>query len=154
MSKLEFDMAAEHWEHFSSAMKLVFEAAGISGKAPNGRTRGVTHYAVREEFQGERDASGKWLFNQSPRPLRLVFFNHYEVGKTDGDKVALPFVMDGQGAADFAWRWLEQAKYPKEPDHDGNNHKGWRLYNESYGHVDQDCYGVIAVAPSWAEYGK
>ena len=68
---------------------------------------------------------------------------------------AFPFPMDADGASDFAARWLAVAPYPKEPDHDGDNEKGWRFYNEAWGHVGK--YGhcaLIAVRPSWQMYGK
>jgi hypothetical protein len=49
--------------------------------------------------------------------------------------------------------WLASADFGKQPDHDGDNEKGWHLYNESWGHVDGP-YAVFAVEPSWQMYGK
>ena len=57
-------------------------------------------------------------------------------------------------AADFAVGWLEHADYGREPDHGGDNGKGWRLYCEDWGHVDHDHYAFAAVQPVWAMYGK
>ena len=66
----------------------------------------------------------------------------------------LPYPMTLQQAADFAIGWLANADYGREPDHDGDNGKGWRLYNESWGHVDGEYQAFLAVQPVWACYGK
>ena len=57
-------------------------------------------------------------------------------------------------AADFAAGWLGHANYGNAPDHDGDNGKGWRLYCEGCGYVDNDHYAFAAVQPVWAMYGK
>lgn len=84
------------------------------------------------------------------KPLRMIFY------WTDGAKDILPFgfTMDPEGCADFAGRWLAEAEYDFEPDHDGHNTKGWRIYNEGWGHVDRDWQAVVAVTPVWAMHGK
>ena len=66
----------------------------------------------------------------------------------------LPFPMTLQQAADFASGWLEHADYGSEPDHDGDNGKGWRLYTESCGHVGGEWQALAAIQPMWAMYGK
>lgn len=69
--------------------------------------------------------------------------------------VPFPFKMDAEGAADFALRWLKDAAdYGRQPDHDGDNCRGWRLYNESWGHVGNHRSAIIAVLPAWAMIGK
>jgi hypothetical protein len=50
--------------------------------------------------------------------------------------------------------WLRQAKLTKEPDHDGDNQRGWRLYTGSWGHIDSDHHTYFAVEPAWMMYGK
>lgn len=82
----------------------------------------------------------------------LVFFG-YLPGMPAGG-VKLPFKLDPIGAADFATRWLAEQDYGKEPDHDGDNGRGWRLYNESWGSVGSWTGAFIAVKPAWAMYGK
>ena len=68
--------------------------------------------------------------------------------------IMLPFKMTLEQAADFAYGWLEQADYGPEPDHDGDNGKGWHLYCDDWGHVDNDHYAFAAIKPVWAMYGK
>lgn len=84
---------------------------------------------------------------------------------TDGTKLVLywgnsshatrlPFPMTLEQAADFAAGWLDHAQYGSEPDHDGDNSKGWRLYCDSWGRVGGDDFAFAAVEPVWAMYGK
>lgn len=81
---------------------------------------------------------------------RLIFY----WSNTSKQATPLPFPMTLAQAADFANGWLEHADYGHEPDHDGDNGKGWRLYCESWGHVAGDHYAFVAVEPAWAMYGK
>lgn len=39
-------------------------------------------------------------------------------------------------------------------DHDGSNHKGFRIYNEDWGRVDDDSYSIAAIKPIYIWYGK
>ena len=55
---------------------------------------------------------------------------------------------------DFAWQWLQDQDYGPQPDHDGSNGKGWRIFNESWGHVNNDWAAFCAIQPVWAMYGK
>ena len=50
--------------------------------------------------------------------------------------------------------WLAERQYPPEPDHDGSNHKGWRVYNEQWGKVNDEWQAFAAIEPVWLEYGK
>jgi hypothetical protein len=65
----------------------------------------------------------------------------------------LPFPMDLTEAAEFAWGWLRHAGYGPEPDHDGSNHKGYRVYAASYG-MGESYRALVVVEPRWAEFGK
>jgi hypothetical protein len=69
---------------------------------------------------------------------------------------ALPFPLqiEDDSAYNFIKAWLEDQNYGSQPDHDGDNGRGWRVYNESWGHVDHDPYAFLAIEPAWAMYGK
>lgn len=82
----------------------------------------------------------------------LVFF-WYEDRSAPG-YTALPFKMDHAGMADFAFRWLAEADYGREPDHDGDNERGWRLYTEGWGRIGSWDGSFVAVKPAWAMFGK
>lgn len=73
---------------------------------------------------------------------------YWLTGNPVPDATILPFPMTMQDAAVFTAGWLEYAEYGKEPDHDGHNQKGWRVYTGA-------TYGsIMAVQPVWALYGK
>ena len=94
---------------------------------------------------------GRKVTGYSEEPgKKLVFY----WSNTSPRATKLPFPMTLEQAADFAIGWLEHADYGREPDHDGDNGKGWRLYCEDWGHVDHDHYAFAAVQPVWAMYGK
>jgi hypothetical protein len=81
----------------------------------------------------------------------LIFYQY--PSKREG-VVALPFKLDHADAAHFAKRWLSEQDYGREPDHDGDNERGWRLYNEDWGHIASEHETFVAVKPAWAMYGK
>lgn len=68
----------------------------------------------------------------------------------------MPPKLNMEQAAEFAYTWLKHnAEYPEEPDHDGDNERGWRVYAESWGKIDDFDYpAFIAIEPRWAMIGK
>lgn len=68
--------------------------------------------------------------------------------------IELPYRMNMEQAAELAWGWLNSVPYPDEPDNDCSNHKGFRIYNEDWGHVAKDHYAFLAIQPQWIMYGK
>lgn len=83
----------------------------------------------------------------------LIFYS-YISDSARSAAVPLPFRLDAAGAADFAKRWLEEQDYGEEPDHDGDNGKGWRVYTEGWGMVAGEQSAFVAIKPAWAMYGK
>lgn len=69
--------------------------------------------------------------------------------------IPLLYEMEVDEVIGFVWGWLERTS-PKEkqPDHDGDNEKGFRVYNEDWGHVDNKWEAFVAITPIWAMYGK
>lgn len=104
--------------------------------------------AMKIAFHDHKHAEGYLL-----HPAKGLVFFWYLSAAPDG-LVRFPFKMDHVGAADFARRWLGEEDYGREPDHDGDNKKGWRLYNEVWGHVGGWTGAFVAVKPAWAMYGK
>ena len=66
----------------------------------------------------------------------------------------LPGPMDAAQLVDFAWEWLQKQDFGKQPDHDGSNSKGWRIFNEAWGHVKGEWAAFCAIQPIWAMHGK
>lgn len=125
MDNFRIDITCEGQDALRKVMEIAFA-----------QHRAATHYAIRPAGDG--------------KPRRLVFM--WTGGGADA--VEMPFKLDAIAATDFATRWLAEQDYGKEPDHDGDNSKGWRAYNEAWGHVDEEWRGFLAVAPAWAMHGK
>ena len=88
-------------------------------------------------------------------PSRIVFFWVLPKYERENQTFSpLPFKAKPKDIAHIVKRWLEETEYPFEPDHDGDNCKGFRIYNEDWGHVDDQYEAFLAVSPAWAMYGK
>ena len=79
---------------------------------------------------------------------------------------ALPLIApldDADAIALQVQSWLKTVEYGRQPDHDGDNSKGFRLLGakgpamypaDSWRSCDWDFYSVLTVQPKWIEYGK
>lgn len=71
------------------------------------------------------------------------------------DMTPFPTELGPERCAEMAWDWLQKAEYPSQPDHDGDNEKGWLLRTDGWGHIDGLGYHYfIAVEPMWIMFGK
>ena len=61
------------------------------------------------------------------------------------------------------WAWLSDPKernkikvdeWDANPQHDGRNGEGWRVYCGDWGHVGGSSFAICAVKPVWLWYGK
>lgn len=92
-----------------------------------------------------------------PKKGLVFFWTKSSIGsELAGAKIIdLPFPLKGDAIGNYAWEWLTSAaEYGPEPDHDGSNGRGWRVYNEDWGHVAGRWDAFFAVQPVWAMYGK
>jgi hypothetical protein len=82
---------------------------------------------------------------------RLVFFQY----ASDKAQTLFPSPISLDRAAEIAFDWLATQEYGPEPDHDGDNERGWRLFRDRWGHIDGLGYSAfVAVEPCWIEFGK
>lgn len=65
-----------------------------------------------------------------------------------------PAALDAAEAEPFVKAWLKEQDYGPQPDHDGDNKKGWRVYNESWSMVAHNARAFVAIEPCWIMYGK
>lgn len=79
----------------------------------------------------------------------LVILWHDENGA-----VALPYPMNLEQTIEFIRGWLAQVERGREPSHDGDNGKGFRTFQDFWGHVAGYHCAIIGVQPEWAMYGK
>ena len=55
----------------------------------------------------------------------------------------------------MVWTWLAFTTYPEQEwGGDVSYGKGWRVYNEDWGHVGERWQAILAIQPVWAMYGK
>jgi hypothetical protein len=101
---------------------------------------------------GDRKAIGYMVSNNNALVARLVFL--WSMSEKREGMIPLPFKMAAPQAAEFARAWLAEADYGQQPDHDGDNSRGWRVFNEAWGHVDGLWGAIVAVQPAWAMHGK
>jgi hypothetical protein len=144
MSSFRIEVVSDTDEELRQAMSLAFRVHG--GKVWQ---QEATHYVIRAAEVEEPPVHR----SSAKRGERIAFFWTAPDSRV-ADAIALPFKLDAEGAADFARRWLAEVEYPPEPDIDGSVKKGWRLYNEPWGHVEGVYAGICAVTPVWSEYGK
>ena len=107
----------------------------------------VTGYAVREagalkSWEGERKVENRII----------LFWSNSNSAK---DYVKFPQPLDVEDATQFLIYWLEMNQPAEdEPDVDGTIVKGFRVYNESWGHIENDHYAFLSLSPEWFVYGK
>lgn len=130
MDNFCFHVTAQGDDSFVTTLQLAIKLAGHNK---------VTHYGVDPKL-------GLALFWSEPKDGRLP---------KSAVVQPLPYPMDKDALTAFVAGWLRTADYGPQPDHDGENGRGWTIYtDDSWGHVWGSFYGVIAVKPAWAMYGK
>ena len=65
---------------------------------------------------------------------------------------ALPFPATAELVAETVWAWLQQAKYPEQPDFDGSTTKGFKLHTHDAS--SGWSYVIFTVETEWALFGK
>lgn len=85
------------------------------------------------------------------RPPRLILHWYGEDNKN-----LTPFLspVDFEAATVSVRAWLKAQDYANEPDHDGDNSKGWRIFNEAWGYVGDHRGAICAVETAWLMHGK
>lgn len=141
MDNFIIDIRAEGIETLRMAMEIAF--------AMNSPGKKVLSYAIMPPKEKEEH-----YFNSRTTELKALVLRWTDDPSSSKIAVNLPFKLDVAGATDFAARWLAEQDYGPEPDHDGSNHKGWRMFTEDWGHVFHDRYAVCGIVPCWAWYGK
>ena len=82
---------------------------------------------------------------------KLVLFR-YGNGE---DIIKFPTPLSVDATANMTFEWVRSTAYPREPDHDGDNEKGWLIWNDSWGQIEGFGYSsFLAIAPMWIMYGK
>jgi hypothetical protein len=148
MDNRTIDVVSEDVADIALAMRLIWPNAQ-GGKATHYY---ITKYSLETKYvPGPHGIAGHWTRLKQdeggiPTLVLLWCEEHHET--------PLPFFLDLEGSIQFVKKWLEVVDYGKQPDHDGDNKRGWRLFTEEWGHVAKHHGAIVAVQPAWAMYGK
>lgn len=127
-SNFRFDITSDNPEHFRASIQLAFakhaSAVGYAIDPGNGKT---APRLILYWTDPDRSFAG---FCRFPSPVGV------------------------NGAVAVVSEWLKAVRYDREPDHDGDNKKGFRVFNEEWGHVCRDHCAFVGVEPAWIMYGK
>lgn len=118
--------------HFDITGATLFDCLNIAWNGSPGRK--ATHWII-EEREGF--------------PIRLILT--WNEGK---NTIPFPAPMTVEDCEPFIMAWLRTIEYGAQPDHDGDNSKGWRVYNESWGRIQNHTYSFVAIEPVWLMHGK
>lgn len=91
-----------------------------------------------------------WIIESRENELPVLILSWREGKNT----VQFPSPMNAEDCEPFITAWLRSIDYGSEPDHDGDNSKGWRVYNEMWGRINNSTYSFVAIEPVWLMHGK
>lgn len=154
MDNQQIDITSEGRNGIDLALQIIWNAAVPGGKASHYkvmRLKSETTYHQHEAHNGRAAfISHHERLKEHPEGYEtLILLWHDEAGA-----IPLPFKLDCKQSGQFVADWLGSLDYGHQPDHDGSNGKGWRLFTESWGHVVGHHYAIVGVQPQWAMYGK
>lgn len=149
MDNRRIDITAEGVEDLGKALELIWRNAP-GGKAVQFLEKKLEK--VVDYFQNKESniSSHYSKLIESPTGVDTLILLWSENGKG----VSLPYPLDINTVKPFVAGWLGTRNYGSQPDHDGSNGKGWRVFNEAWGHVFGNHYAICAIQPAWAMYGK
>jgi hypothetical protein len=128
---------ASHWKIVRMRRQTTYYAHGVKAGAPVAAD--VIPHTHGETLVEDLKAG----------PTLILLWSGSEKGA-----VELPAEIDKTAAVEFVRNWLKRADYGREPDHDGDNGRGFRVFTEDWGHVYGHHYAIFGVQPAWAMYGK
>lgn len=135
MDNFSINLTAESKETLLKALEIIFNHNAPGGKAVAWKETKI-------------ESNPEWIGANPTRPLLILLWHK------DQDSIKLPSPLNVRGACELIQNWLNEQDYGHEPDHDGDNGKGFRLFCDHWGHVEGEHYAIIGVTPAWAMYGK
>jgi len=148
MDNRTIDVVSEGNEDLALALRLIWS---------NAPSREATHYkvvrfAIKTEYFNRNGIVTHHFTRlvEDPKgvPTLILFWSE------EGSVTQLPFPHNLKRSTEFVEGWLEKVPFGSEPDHDGDNEKGWRVFTEDWGHVAGHNYAIAGIQPAWAMYGK
>lgn len=146
MDNRSIDITSEGEAHLGLALQLAWPGAA-GGKATHYKAVGLVEKVAYYGAPTSHHATTSHELD-SGTPT-LILFWHEERGS-----LPLPYALEIDEAIPFVCGWLKKAQRGPEPDHDGDNGDGWRVFTGAWGSVAGHHYSIVAVQPAWAMYGK
>jgi len=135
LSHFLVDVTSAGYDHLLNVMQVAF--TNIAGDRYYAHAM-ATHVLI--------EGSRQLTFFQAIGDLR----RHWGPDSDDRfDQItAFPAPIGVKQGADKVWDWLAHAEYGRD-EHDGAAYKGWRVFNQQFGIVDNHWDAFIAVRPMW-----
>ena len=96
-----------------------------------------------------RSAERRIVDQPSSRPRLILYWHEHPKATMLPAPITEVDVLTG-----FVKSWLLWIDYGPEPDHDGDNSRGWRVYNEQWARIGDLTYSFVAIEPTWLWHGK
>lgn len=145
------DIRSEGRESFDHALAI------FMGNQMGGRpTASHTSIIAPREIPEQKPYENEITIIDLKAPTFILFWTKPEDWKFDEIR-ALPYTMKRDRIGDIVWDWLQavpQKQYGEFIEHDGSMGKGFRMWNENWGHVGGSWAGICAIRPIFAWYGK
>lgn len=146
MDNRQFDITSEGEKALAMAIRIAWD------NAPGGK---AVHYKVVKvksdtRYWGEPTSHHSTNSKEDKEgiPTLILFWSD------DKDTIPLPYPLEVEEAIPFINGWLKKAEFGQEPDHDGDNGKGWRVFSDDWGYVAGNRCAILGIQPTWAMYGK
>lgn len=149
MDNHEIDIRSEGREAFDHAL-AIFMGDQMGGY------KTATHFAIIPPGTKWPDQHEKSDVCDEKAPTFVLFWSEprdWNLTQVN----PLPYKMKADKAGELIWGWLlerPQEEYAEWMDHDGSMGRGFRMWNEAWTHVGGSGYGICAVRPIFAWYGK
>lgn len=146
MDNRTIDVVSEGTKDLEMALSIIWN---------NCPGRKATHYKIVKlqkhvDYYGQPTNNHYVKFKENPEGVETLILLWHE----ENNAHALPHPLNIEEAIQFVTDWLEEVAYKDEPDHDGDNGKGWRVFTEQWGQVASHQYAIVGIQPSWSMYGK
>lgn len=155
MDNRQIDVTSEGDEDLRMALTLIW------ANAPGGKASYYKIVKLVEDVHYYCDTDGKPYGHRFDlRPLRPTDDPKDGIEtlilcwSDEKDAVPLAYPHSLDEAYHFVKGWLRSVKTGSQPDHDGDNGHGWRVFCDHWGHVAGHHYAICGVQFKWAMYGK
>jgi len=122
-----------------------------------GASKAVSHTCIIAPGEPVTDTYRKSQVVHPKAPTFVLFWSK-PTSWDFGEVNKLPYAMGRERVGDLVWDWLDarpREEYAEGIDMDGSLGMGaFRMWNEDWGHVGNSPYGICAIRPTFAWYGK